>query len=297
MGQYTVRRKTMPRKNSAPRRFHSHHRQVTPPRTSRRRRALGQHFLSSTAAARRLVEIFAPVADEHVLEIGPGRGVITDLLLQAGARVTAIEIDPDLARALAERHDGNPAFHLVQADVLRCDLPALAAPEARVVANLPYSITGEVLYQLLMAGPPLRSLLLMLQREVVNRIVAAPGGRVYGSLSVLAQYFTDPVTRMTLAPGSFTPPPAVFSSVVAMPFRQERELPRDQERPYAAFVRALFGHRRQTLLNNLKAMRPGEDPAETARRLGELGIDPRRRPETLSRAECLALYRVLPAQS
>src|SRR5687767_4787624 len=149
-GQYTVREKTMSKKNSVPPRFHSHHGPVTPPRTSRRRRALGQHFLSSTAAARRLIEIFAPVAGEHVLEIGPGRGVITDLLLQAGARVTAIEIDRDLAQSLAERHEGNPAFHLVQADVLRCDLPTLAGPEARVVANLPYSITGEVLYQLLM---------------------------------------------------------------------------------------------------------------------------------------------------
>ena len=130
-----------------------------------------------------------------------------------------------------------------------------------------------------------------------KRIVAAPGGRVYGSLSVLAQYFTEPVTRMTLAPGSFSPPPAVFSTVGAMPFRPERELPRAPERPYAAFVRALFGHRRQTLLNNLKAMRPAEDPAETFRQLEALGIDPRRRPETLSRAECLAVYRFLPAGS
>jgi 16S rRNA (adenine1518-N6/adenine1519-N6)-dimethyltransferase len=128
---------------------------------------------------------------------------------------------------------------------------------------------------------------------VVNRIVAAPGGRVYGSLSVLAQYFTDPVARMTLSPGSFSPPPAVSSSVVFMPFRERRELPRDRERAYAAFVRALFGHRRQTLLNNLKAMRSGEAPAETAQKLRALGIDPRRRPETLSREECLALFDLL----
>jgi 16S rRNA (adenine1518-N6/adenine1519-N6)-dimethyltransferase len=251
---------------------------------------MGQHFLSNANAARRLLEIFAPEAGEHVLEIGPGRGALTDPLLEAGVRVTAIEMDRDLAEALAQRHAGNPAFRLVQADVLRCDLAELAGPSARVLANLPYSITGEVLFQLLMSGPPLSSMLLMLQREVVNRIVAAPGGRIYGSLSVLAQYFTEPVARMTLSPGSFSPPPAVSSAVVSMPFRSARELPRDAERSYAAFIRSLFGHRRQTLWNNLKAMHGRDDPDRLAARVEPAGIDLRRRPETLSRAECLSLY-------
>jgi 16S rRNA (adenine1518-N6/adenine1519-N6)-dimethyltransferase len=263
---------------------------AVPKRTSPRRRALGQHFLSNRHAARRLIEIFDPVPGEHVLEIGPGGGALTGPLLEAGARVTAIELDRGLAEALARRHADNPGFRLVQADVLRCDLADLAGPSARVLANLPYAITGEVLYQLLMAGPPITAMLLMLQREVVNRITASPVGRTYGSLSVLAQYFTDPVSRMTLSPGSFSPPPAVSSSVVWMPFRAARELPREAERGYAAFVRALFGHRRQTLWNNLRAMPGHGDQDRLAARLRAAGIDPRRRPETLSRDECLLLY-------
>ncbi len=254
---------------------------------------MGQHFLSSRAAVTRLIDLFAPVAGEHVLEIGSGRGALTDPLLEAGVRLTAIELDPDLASRLASRHAGNDRLRLVQANVLECDLTELAAPAARVIANLPYSITGEVLHRLLLAGPPITYLMLMLQREVVNRIVASPGGRVYGSLSVLSQYFTQPVTLMTLAPGSFTPPPAVSSSVVSMPFRPlPREIPPDGEAAYARFIRELFAHRRQTLLNNLKAARPGRAP-ELPALLAELGIDPGRRPETLARHECLSLHRAL----
>lgn len=277
-----------------------------PPRaraTSARRRALGQHFLASAAAARRIVELFQPTHGGHVIEIGPGRGALTGPLLDSGARVTAVEVDPDLATRLRERFAAHPCFALVEADILRCDVGELAGSEpARVLANLPYAITGQVLADLLAAGPPLTDMLLMLQREVVARLVAAPGGRTYGSLSVLAQYFTAPRAVMTLGPGAFTPPPAVSSAVVAMPFRSGRELARDAERRYPGFIRALFAHRRQTLLNNLKAARawvsggPGDGAPERAVHerlvglLGRIGIDPSRRPETLAREECLSLF-------
>ncbi|HKY33111.1 MAG TPA: 16S rRNA (adenine(1518)-N(6)/adenine(1519)-N(6))-dimethyltransferase RsmA [Candidatus Polarisedimenticolia bacterium] len=262
---------------------------------SRRRRALGQHFLTNASAARRLVELFAPAPGEKVIEIGPGRGALTGLLLEAGASVTAIEVDAALAAELGSRHQGHPGLTLVQADVLRCDLAALASPAARVMANLPYAITGEVLARLFEASPPITGMLLMLQREVVERIVAAPGGREYGSLSMLCQYVSEPKVVMSLSPGSFSPPPAVSSSVVHLPVRPVRELAREQETGYALFIRTLFAHRRQTLLNNLKAAGHGTEPARD--RLAALGIDPARRPETLTREEGLALYRAMAPRS
>ncbi|HZI95112.1 MAG TPA: rRNA adenine dimethyltransferase family protein, partial [Patescibacteria group bacterium] len=157
--------------------------------TSRRRHALGQHFLSNLAAAGRMVELFSPVAGETIVEIGPGRGVLTGLLLDAGARVIAIEIDRELSAGLKLRFADHEGFRLIEADVLRCDLSELTTGgPARVLANLPYAITGEVLMRLFRSSGALTDMMLMLQREVVNRIVAPPGGRIYGSLSVLAQY-------------------------------------------------------------------------------------------------------------
>ena len=173
--------------------------------TSRRRRSLGQHFLSNKAAARSIVERFSPGPGELIIEIGPGRGALTDLLIEAGARVVAVEVDPRLAKTLAIRHADAAGFRLVQNDILACDIAGLCAGEpARVLANIPYSITGELIVKLLLSSPPLTAMTLMVQKEVADRVVAAPGGRTYGSLSVLAQYFTNPRAVMTLRPGSFT---------------------------------------------------------------------------------------------
>ncbi|HET6374111.1 MAG TPA: 16S rRNA (adenine(1518)-N(6)/adenine(1519)-N(6))-dimethyltransferase RsmA [Candidatus Polarisedimenticolia bacterium] len=263
--------------------------------TSRRRRALGQHFLSNRSAALRIVDLFAPLPGARVLEIGPGRGALTAPLLEAGARVIAVELDRRLAEGLRERFGDRPGFTLVESDILRCDLSALAqsaGPPLRVLANLPYSITGPVLMKLFGAAPVLSDMTLMLQREVVARLVAQPGTRAYGSLSVLAQYFTEPRHLMRLEAGSFTPPPAVLSSVVAMPFRTGRELTAAQEEAYPPFVRRLFARRRRTLHNNLKgsAGPPGDSFLEPERLLAEAGIDGGRRPETLSREECIKLY-------
>jgi 16S rRNA (adenine1518-N6/adenine1519-N6)-dimethyltransferase len=253
-------------------------------------------------AARRIVERFAPKPGSRVIEIGPGRGALTTLLMESGASVIAVEVDPGLADELRERFAGLPPFTLIEADILRCDIAALAGGEpSRVLANLPYSITGPVLMRLFAACGSLTDMTLMLQREVANRIVASPGGRVYGSLSVVAQYFTDPRAIMDLAPGSFSPPPAVSSTVLEMPCRARRELTAGDEKLYPAFVRLLFGRRRRTLLNNLKGA--GHFPAAILERLpgladpaaglGRAGLDPLRRPETLARGECLELFRAL----
>ena len=244
-----------------------------------------------------MVELFAPRRGERVIEIGPGRGVLTELLLAAGASVTAVEVDPHLVDLLSARFQHEPEFRLIKADVLKCDIALLAGGlPARVLANLPYSITGEVLVRLFAAACALTAMTLMLQREVVNRLVAPPGGRVYGSLSVLTQYFTLPRGVMTLAPGSFTPPPAVSSAVVSMPFRASREMTAALEREYPVFIRMLLAHRRRTLLNNLRAAAAtglaGAPASDPTRLLHDAGIDPARRPETLSRLEALRLFEV-----
>jgi len=255
--------------------------------TSRHRRSLGQHFLSNQAAARRIVEMFGPAPGQHVIEIGPGRGALTGLLLEGGARVTAVEVDFELVASLRQRFVDAGSLSVISADILRCDIAELAGKTpARVLANLPYSITGEALMRLFRAAGALTDMTLMLQREVVTRLVAPPGGKVYGSLSMVAQYFTEPRAVMNLAPGSFSPPPAVSSTVVSMPFLSPRELSADAERDYPPFVRMLFAHRRRTLLNNLKSGGCAE-PEETLRRAG---IDASRRPETLDRTESLALF-------
>lgn len=236
------------------------------------------------------MELFAPIPGDHVIEIGPGGGVLTTLLLDAGARVTAVEVDDDLATRLQATLSDRVGLELVRGDILRCDLEDLTKGRpARLIANLPYSITGEVLFKLLAERSSIRDMMLMLQSEVVDRIVSEPGVKAYGSLSVLAQYFTDPRRVMRLGPGSFTPPPAVHSSVVSMPFRAVRELSPSEERPYSRFVRALFVRRRRTILNNMKQA----GYSDAARRSSEAGIDPARRPETLSRSECIALFRAM----
>lgn len=245
---------------------------------------MGQHFLINARAARRIVERFAPSADAIVLEIGPGRGVLTGLLLDAGAAVVAVERDPELHAHLRRRFAGHASLDLVCADILRCDLAELSRGRTlRVLANLPYAITGAILLRLFRAASLFSDLTLMVQKEVADRLVADPGHTTYASISVLAQYFTRPRITMRLSPGSFSPPPAVSSSVVAMPFRASRELTARQEDSYPAFVGKLFAHRRRTLRNNLRAILPGES-------LETLDIDPARRPQTLDRGEVLRLF-------
>jgi 16S rRNA (adenine1518-N6/adenine1519-N6)-dimethyltransferase len=231
--------------------------------------------------------MFAPACGDRVIEIGPGGGVLTSLLLDAGALVTAVEVDQRLAQDLEARLSDRPGLELIHDDILRCDIRSLTGGRpTRVLANLPYAISGEVLAKLLCEADTIVDMMLMLQREVVDRLVSEPGVKAYGSLSVLAQYFTEPRRVMRLAPGSFTPPPAVHSAVVAMPFRSDRELPPGRESAYPRFIRILFGRRRRTILNNLKTA----GYARAADLSASAGIEPGRRPETLSRAECVALF-------
>jgi 16S rRNA (adenine1518-N6/adenine1519-N6)-dimethyltransferase len=270
------------------------------PPTSHRRKALGQHFLRNLAAADAIVGKCDLEAGEPVLEVGPGRGVLTERLLAKGALVVAVERDEDLAEELRARFGETESLHLVGGDARRIDLDELIRPHlitsgrsrARVLANLPYSVSGEILARLLMCSRLFASLTLLLQREVVDRICAPPGSRTYGSLSVLSQYFTSPKCVMHLEPGSFQPKPKVRSALVSMPFREPRELSEEEERAYPGFIRALFSRRRRVLPHNLRTLW-GADPREIGARLASMGIDPARRPETLSREESLAVFKAM----
>jgi 16S rRNA (adenine1518-N6/adenine1519-N6)-dimethyltransferase len=255
------------------------------------RKRFGQHFLEP-AWVRKVVHAIAPSGDDTFLEIGPGRGALTIPLAEGAGRVIAVEIDRDLAAALPSRVPGN--VQVVCADVLATDLSTLVGDGAaalRVAGNLPYNISTPILFQLiaLASHRPVLDATLMLQKEVVDRLVAAPGTKEYGVLPVLLGRHAGIERLLTLPPGAFRPPPAVTSAVVRLAFFNRSEIP---EAPpgFDELVRALFTRRRKTMKNAL-ASALGVPAADAAARLDRVGIDPRRRPETLTLAEFLAVAR------
>ena len=270
-----------------------------PPRAGRPRKRFGQHFLEA-AWVNKLVAASEISLHDAVLEIGPGRGAITRPLAARAERLLAIEVDRDLARDLEEA--ALPNVTVVVSDVLAVDLvPAISswlgsAPgpsnQIRIVGNLPYNISSPILFALLELASRtggVRDALLMLQKEVADRLVAKTGTGDYGVLTVLTALHADVDRVLALPPGAFRPPPKVHSSVVRLTFRA----PTVEIADHGAFVRMvrmMFTQRRKTLANALRAF--GEQagtPATTA--LARAGIDPKRRPETLQMAELAALSR------
>ncbi|MBI4082077.1 MAG: ribosomal RNA small subunit methyltransferase A [Candidatus Lambdaproteobacteria bacterium] len=256
-------------------------------------RKLGQHFLRSAPVLGRIVALAALAPGEPVLEIGPGRGALTGRLLAAGARVTAIEIDPALCAALRARWEGEPAFRLIEADILRADLApeALFGTPARyvVVANLPYYLSSPLLFRLMAERERLARLVLMVQREIAERLLAEPGGgKDYGSLSICAQHAFLLRRGFAVPPGAFDPPPKVHSAVVALEPRPRRLAP-EREARFLAHIQRLFMNRRKLMLSNLRRLYPdaGADWAELGRRVE------RARAEALTPAEHLAVFEAL----
>lgn len=249
----------------------------------RPRKRFGQHFLVDRQIIERLVRAIAPRPGERLLEIGPGEGVLTRPLLAAGAAVTAVELDRDLAASLADRLGQPPRLDIVQGDILATDVAALAGDRTlRVVGNLPYNISTPILFHLFDHLAAIGDMHFMLQKEVVDRLVAGPGSRDYGRLSVMAGFFCQMDWLFDVPPEAFRPPPKVVSAIVRLRPKPLSEQDRQRLPALDAVVRQAFGQRRKTLRNSLRTLLD-----EVA--IEATGVDPGTRPERLSLDEFLRL--------
>ncbi|OUM93478.1 MAG: hypothetical protein BAA04_02025 [Firmicutes bacterium ZCTH02-B6] len=263
------------------------------------RKGLGQNFLVDRNIVAKILEAAALSAADTVLEIGPGLGVLTWELAQAVRSVMAVELDTGLVGWLGQLFAGQPNVHLVHGDALSVDLADLLAAHppapggsAKVLANLPYYITTPLLMRLLEEELPISLAVVMVQKEVARRLLARPGTKDYGALSVAVQLRAQPEIVATVPPGVFFPPPEVESAVVRLALRP---LPQDAGDAafLAAVVRAAFAQRRKTLRNALQSGTGPWDKAAVPAALAEAGIDGGRRGETLSVAEFVRLSAVL----
>lgn len=249
----------------------------------RPRRRFGQHFLHDTGVVERIVRAIAPKPGEHLVEIGPGEGVLTRPLLNAAGKLDVVELDRDLAAALVRMN--LPGLTVHQGDALRFDFRALAGGgKLRLAGNLPYNISTPLIFHLLDMSECIADMHFMLQREVVVRMVAGPGGGDYGRLSVMVQYRCRVERLFNVPAGAFRPPPKVESAVVRMTPLERPPVDVGEEGVFAEVVAAAFGQRRKTLRNALKALLD-------ARAIEAAGVEPGARAETLALEQFAALSR------
>lgn len=254
---------------------------------------LSQHFLHDRRIAARIAEAVRAPRGARVVEIGPGRGALTGPLLERGFRVRAIELDRELAAGLRERWGDREGFELVEGDALAVDLvDAAEAAPVWVTGNLPYAITSPLLFRVVdeTARGRVEGAVLMVQREVADRLAAKPGTRAYGALTVGVRLVADAEPLFDVGPGAFRPPPGVTSTVIRLtPHDRFRLDPAARER-MRRLVQALFGQRRKQLQTSLRRLSRGALDREAVARVAALsGLDLERRPETLSTEEFLAL--------
>ena len=259
----------------------------------RKRQKLGQHFLHEKRYLTQIVELADITPEENVLEIGVGEGALTRYLLDAGAIIYGIEIDEALIPALKKMEDEHERFHLIHGDALEIDYAAL--PEKmKLVANLPYQVASAIISQLTEKVEMFPLMVLMVQREVGERLCAAPGGKDYGSLTLWVEYRYKTRLCQVVPPGAFRPPPKVDSAIIRLEAREKPLVDVGNENLYFRIIQAGFAHRRKTLLNNLKSLNLNElsnaynnfsNPETLRTFLETAGIDPSRRAETLGAYE------------
>jgi 16S rRNA (adenine1518-N6/adenine1519-N6)-dimethyltransferase len=255
------------------------------------RKRFGQHFLHDRGVLDRIVSEIAPKPDQALVEIGPGRGALTERLIGRSRTLDAIEIDRDLAAQLRARWAAPQAFELHEADALDFDFAALARMRGgrlRVIGNLPYNISTPLLFHIAAAHEHIDDLHVMLQKEVIDRIAAEPGSGDYGRLTVMLAPWFQARHLFDVGPGAFTPPPRVWSAVARLTVRRVPAF--DVPPAYSRTVSAAFSQRRKTLRNALRSLLPVEA-------IVAAGIDPTRRPETLAPAEFARLAAQVPADS
>jgi len=257
----------------------------------RPRKRFGQNFLADLHYVARIVAAVDPQRGDNVVEIGPGLGALTGELIARAGTIAAVEIDRDLAARLSDRF-ASAQLRLFEADALAFDFAPLG-PRLRVVGNLPYNISSPLLFHLASFDAQLRDVHVMLQREVADRVLAAPGGGDYGPLAVMLGLFADRSRVLSLPPGAFRPAPQVHSAVVRLAFRPP-PVPVARFDAVDRLVRTAFQQRRKTLANALRPLTAareagGAAPLDLAAVLHGAGIDPMRRPETVTPEEFVHL--------
>lgn len=252
----------------------------------------GQNFLSDKGTIKRIVDALGPKADETILEIGPGRGALTAPLLEKAGSLVAIEFDRNLIPLLTERFSEKANFKLVESDALVTDFCEVIRPanQARVVANLPYNVATAIVQRLIEQRSCVSEMVLMLQKEVVERITAAPGSGERGYLSVFVQAYCETEKLFDVAPSSFRPAPKVWSSVVRLRLRERPAADVQDEKLLWRVVSAGFAQRRKTIFNNLrKAPSPLQEIVKShggaSIVLCQAQVDLQRRAETLTLEE------------
>ena len=265
---------------------------------------LGQHFLASDSAAQRIVEALGDTSAATVLEIGPGRGVLTSLLAQRTQRLIAIELDRVLAAQLRMEFGMRQNVEIIEGDVLKIELDTVFGPKpgslrpglsyqpepARVIGNLPYYITSDILLRLLEYHRYFSTIVVMVQKEVADRLAASPGSRDYGLFTATTQLYARVEKLFTLPPSAFNPPPKVHSSVIRLTIQPRLEALRVPEAEFISFLKLCFGQKRKTLWNNLKT---GYDQGALKAALAKTGVKPTVRAEALPLERTAALFRAL----
>ncbi len=255
------------------------------------KKRFGQHFLVDKNILNKIIASARIRHGEHVLEIGPGGGNLTECLLDAGARVLAVEIDRGLCAHLRERFPGSETLEIIEGDALKMSFPGLAektGSRMKVVSNLPYNISGPVIAKFIKERAAFSAMVLMLQKEVAERLLAAPSTKAYGALTVLTKAYAEVKKEFDVPPGAFRPRPRVTSTVVSMNVLSEPAVGIDDGAVFEFVVKGAFSHRRKTIINSLRGS-IGLSKAQIASALGKSGIAAQRRPETLDLREFSAL--------
>lgn len=244
------------------------------------RKRFGQHFLKDQRVLETIVSALGPLSDRTVVEIGPGRGAMTDLLAARAERVIAVEVDRDLAAYLRIRYAAQPHVIIIEADVLQVNLAALANGSYVLAGNVPYYITTPILFRALEAPRPDRAVYLV-QKEVAERLASPPGSKIYGALSVNVQAVAHVELLKKVPPSAFNPPPAVDSAVVRLVPRTDPVIAENEESRFRRFVQAAFGLRRKQLVRVVRTV-TGLDAERALAVILEAKLTPDLRPEVLS---------------
>ena len=273
-------------------------------RAAKRKPKLGQNFLIDAGAAAHIVDALGDVSNRTVIEIGPGRGVLTGLVIPRAKRVIGIELDRVLAAQLRMKYATRANLEVLESDFVTAEFASMVGrrpgplhdlrptqPETvDLVGNLPYYITSDIVLRILELHSHIERAVVMVQREVADRITAAPGSRDYGLLSATVQLFARTEKLFTLPPGAFSPPPQVHSSVIRLTMAPRLEELQVEEEPFVAFLKLAFAQKRKTLANNLRSQ---YDVARIRAALKTAGVRPDVRAEAMSLEKTAAIFRAL----